>query len=220
MKTYLFFAYRDWATNIFRRISEIEENCILLTNPNLCNKADIDDIKPDIIFFYGWSWIVPQSILNEYLCLCLHPSPLPKYRGGSPIQNQIITGEIKSAVTIFRMNRNMDSGDILWQEEMSLEGMLQDIFDRIENIGYNATLHIINEIKRVGEFLGLPQSEESATYFNRRTPEQSELISSDFDTYDAEYFYNMVRCLQPPYPEVFIKCKTGKLIIEKVRYEL
>ena len=27
----------------------------------------------------------------------LHPSPLPKYRGGSPIQNQIINGEKKSA---------------------------------------------------------------------------------------------------------------------------
>jgi methionyl-tRNA formyltransferase len=65
-----------------------------------------------------------------------------------------------------------------------------------------------------------PQDESQATYSQRRTPEQSELISSDFDTYDAEYFYNMVRCLQPPYPEVFIKCKTGKLIIEKVRYEL
>ena len=47
----------------------------------------------------------------------LHPSPLPKYRGGSPIQNQIINGESKSAVTLFKINNKIDQGDIIYQKE-------------------------------------------------------------------------------------------------------
>ena len=42
----------------------------------------------------------------------LHPSPLPKFRGGSPIQNQIIRNKKKSMVTIFRINNILDGGDI------------------------------------------------------------------------------------------------------------
>ena len=44
---------------------------------------------PDIVLFYGWSWKVSEKLINKFDCLMLHPSPLPKYRGGSPIQNQI-----------------------------------------------------------------------------------------------------------------------------------
>ena len=46
----------------------------------------------------------------------LHPSPLPKFRGGSPIQNQIIRGEKISAVTIFKINKIIDGGDIYFQK--------------------------------------------------------------------------------------------------------
>ena len=66
----------------------------------------------------------------------LHPSPLPKYRGGSPIQNQIINGEKNSAVTLFKMTRNLDDGDIYKQIPFSLKGSLDDIFNRIIKLGY------------------------------------------------------------------------------------
>ncbi|SVE63951.1 uncharacterized protein METZ01_LOCUS516805, partial [marine metagenome] len=61
----------------------------------------VKTLNPDIILFYGWSWIISETIVNTYKCIMLHPSKLPKYRGGSPIQNQIIDGEIESAVTLF-----------------------------------------------------------------------------------------------------------------------
>ena len=77
----------------------------------------------------------------------LHPSPLPKYRGGSPIQNQIINGEKKSAVTIFKINNILDGGDIYYQKKISLEGSLNEIFDRIIKLGTEGTLRIINKKK-------------------------------------------------------------------------
>ena len=57
-----------------------------------------------------------------------HPSPLPKFRGGSPIQNQIINGKSDSAVSIFKISEKLDEGDIIYQKYLSLEGELSKIF--------------------------------------------------------------------------------------------
>ena len=73
----------------------------------------------DIVFIYGWSWIISNKIIDKFLCICLHPSKLPLFRGGSPIQNQILRGINKSAVSIFKMNKYIDRGDIFMQKELS-----------------------------------------------------------------------------------------------------
>ena len=94
--------YRDWALSLYDRLGQ-ESNCELLIvrNRQEYSKVVIDKFQPDLILFYGWSWKVETSIIKKYKCIMLHPSPLPKYRGGSPIQNQIINGEKISAVTLF-----------------------------------------------------------------------------------------------------------------------
>ena len=216
MKSYLFFGYREWAIDIFNMVKNPTEKWTLVCNSLFCNRKYIDSIKPDIIFFYGWSNIVPSEIVNNYMCLCLHPSPLPKYRGGSPIQNQVIAGEKTSAVTIFRMTEDVDRGEILFQEAFPLDGYLSEILERIKGLGYSGTRKIINRLN--DDYMGgLIQNEINATIFKRRSPKQSEIKPTE---YDAKYCYDMIRCLQPPYPEAFIKCKEGRLIIEKARYEI
>jgi len=220
MRTFLFFGYRDWAINIFKSVSaSCGDQWLLVTDKRSCNKEFIDKLKPAIIFFYGWSWIVPGEIVNNYCCLCLHPSPLPRYRGGSPIQNQIMAGETESAVTIFKMNGELDAGDIVFQEEMSLAGYLQNILIRIEKLGIKGTIKIIEDYNNdyVG---GKQQDNEKATYCKRRTPEQARIYFGGLVKHDVDYFYNLIRCSQPPYPECYIEFDRGRLIIEKVRYEL
>ena len=49
-------------------------------------------------------------------------SKLPKYRGGSPIQNQLIDGVRESAVTILYAEDKLDTGNILYQSKISLDG--------------------------------------------------------------------------------------------------
>ena len=95
----------------------------------------LDQENPDLVLFYGWSWKIEESVIDNYRCLMLHPSPLPKYRGGSPIQNQIINGETSSAVTIIEMTNELDAGDILAQEKFSLDGNIADILKKITRIG-------------------------------------------------------------------------------------
>ena len=103
----------------------------------------IGTIKPDLILWYGWSKIIPNTVLKKYYSVMLHPSPLPLYRGGSPIQNQIINGEEVSAVTLFKMDEGIDTGDIISQLPLSLKGDLEEIFARITELGTNQTRKMI-----------------------------------------------------------------------------
>ena len=69
--------------------------------------------KPIIIVLLGWSWILRKEIVNNYYVIGIHPSDLPNYAGGSPIQNQIINGISSSKCTLFKVTRDIDQGPIL-----------------------------------------------------------------------------------------------------------
>ena len=204
-------AYREWALEIYDQVKN-EITCELITSKEQFNKINFN--KNDVIFFIGWSWIIKNYIIKNNKCICLHPSPLPKYRGGSPIQHQIINGESISAVTFFRMTDKLDAGSILYQEYFSLKGNLKDIFSRIIPLGTAGIFHILNSnIKEQ------PQDELQATFYKRRKPENSEILIKDFKKYTAKEIHNKIRALQDPYPNAYIQCKDKKLFIKLSEYE-
>lgn len=175
--------------------------------------------NPDVFLFYGWSWIIPKELFEKYLSLILHPSPLPKYRGGSPLQNQIINGEKESAVTLFKGNEKIDSGPIYSQSSFSLDGTIQDIFDRIVKIGTKDTLKVLHGLSN-NSIKPTEQNENEATFFKRRKPEESELTIKDFQEKTAEELYNFIRALSDPYPNAYILCRNGKkLLLKKAALE-
>jgi methionyl-tRNA formyltransferase len=173
---------------------------------------ELDKLEPDIVIFIAWSWIVPK---NDYDCFCIHPSPLPLYRGGSPIQAQILAGEKTSKVTLFMMENpeeGIDVGDIISQQDYSLEGTLDDIF---RQISFKSTVLIEDFIRdyknNVVRFY--PQDHSKATICKRRKPEESEITLEELQTKDAEYLYNKIRCLyseKSKYPTAFVRTKDGK----------
>ncbi len=198
-------AYRDWALEIYNQVKS-EIDCKLLDGRDEFPQFN----KNDIIFFIGWSWIIDDHLIKSNKCICLHPSPLPKYRGGSPIQHQIINGESLSAVTFFKMTNELDAGDILYQEYFSLKGNLKDIFLRIIPLGTSGILRILNS-----NMIKESQDESKATFYKRRKPEESEIYISDFLDYTAKELHNKIRSLQDPYPNAYIQCKDKKLFITK-----
>tara|TARA_R110002073_G_scaffold107899_3_gene242728 strand:- start:840 stop:1502 length:663 start_codon:yes stop_codon:yes gene_type:complete len=210
MRNILICGYRDWSYDIYKLLKAYDYNVTYVDDKDFLEIV-IKEVQPKIIFFIGWSWIVEQDIIDNYPCICLHPSPLPKYRGGSPIQNQIMNGEKESAVTLFEMDEGLDTGDILYQESFSLDGDLKDIFKRIKDVGVNGICSILE-----GNIKTVKQNEEEATTYKRRTKDMSEIKIDDIENYTAEELYDKVRSLQYPYPNAYIKCKNGeKLFITK-----
>ena len=204
--------YREWALNIYNQLrDEFPEHIFLMQlSKKDFSETKIEQFEPDIILFYGWSEIISSKLIDTKKCLMLHPSPLPKYRGGSPIQHQIINGESHSAVSIFLMNNDIDSGPIIKQEYFNLNGTLDEIFSRIQTIGTNLTRDIL-----VNGFHLMEQNSKESTFFTRRLPEESEITLEEIESCSALYLYNKVRMLQDPYPNPFIKTADGKRLVIK-----
>tara|TARA_B110000008_G_C16860578_1_gene520543 strand:- start:196 stop:849 length:654 start_codon:yes stop_codon:yes gene_type:complete len=201
--------YRKWALNIYDSLEKSTSDTYYIIR----SKLDFDELllrnfNPDLILFYGWSWRVSVELLNDFICLMLHPSPLPKYRGGSPIQNQIILGEKKSKVSIFIMSSEIDAGDIVEQESISLEGSIDRIFQEIERVGIRLTLDLIRNGMNPW-----PQDNSNASYFKRRTAADSEITLDEISGKSAQYLYNKIRMLNDPYPNAFIKTQDGKKLM-------
>jgi methionyl-tRNA formyltransferase len=66
--------------------------------------------------------LVPKHILETptHGILNVHTSLLPKYRGASPIQSALISGETQTGVTIMNMDVGLDTGPILLQKSLSI----------------------------------------------------------------------------------------------------
>lgn len=212
--------YRKWAIKI---INNIESNPNVNIVQKFKSKADYDsniynlNSSIDIVLFLGWSWIIPKDILDRYLCLGIHPSDLPKYRGGSPIQNQIIDGINQTKVSLFTISEKLDQGDIWLKEDLNLNGKnMEIIFSEIER---SSTKLLNNFFNKYPNIKPLKQDITKGSYFKRRTPKQSRLEIDDFKNKSLEEIYNYIRCLTDPYPNAFIEDKNGnKLLFKEVQF--
>ena len=202
---YLFCAYREWALKVYEMLSKKYKNMYLINSKKNLTLKNIKKINPKFIFFPDWSWIVPSEILDNYTCVCFHESTLPKFRGGSPIQNQIIRGIKKTKTTAFIMNDKLDSGDILLQKNLNLSGSLNEIFCSMIKNDYDMIVKIIQ-----GKYKQRKQ-EGKPTYYKRRKPTESELTSLN---YSKKYLYDFIRMLEDPYPNAFIKIGKKKIVFK------
>ncbi len=207
------FGYRDWALNIYFQLQKLSSHkMIIIKDLGNVDFSFLDILKPDFVLFYGWSWKLPVEVISTYRCLMLHPSDLPKYRGGSPIQNQILNGILDSKVTIFQVTEEIDAGPILAQRPLSLRGEMSEILGRIEQCGLEATTEILK-----GEYEISTQDNSNTSFYSRRNPSQSEITFEELRSASALDIYNKVRCLQDPYPNAFIRMSDGlKLYLKSV----
>lgn len=202
---FLYYAYREWSFRIFDALKED-------FHLDLRTKQDYSGLERyKAVLLYGWSWIVPKEIVNNNTCVCLHDSPLPKYRGGSPLQHQIINGETEGAVTLFQMDEGLDTGKIYYQKRISLEGNLSEIFDRIVYAGIEMSRKLLRDFEK-DHIVQYEQDNSQATVYKRRKPEESELEISDLEKMTARQIHDKVRALQDPYPNAFIKGVDGKKV--------
>jgi methionyl-tRNA formyltransferase len=212
--------YRDWANEIFEEIKG-HKNINLLgvykTNESFLSAVG-DGIltKVDVAIFIGWSWILDAEITNKCLCVGVHPSDLPYFRGGSPIQHQIIEGITKSKVTLMTLSsKKLDGGDFWLKSDVSFDGSSMSLI--FENI-IDSSIVLLNDfLNKYPNIVPTPQ-EGTGTYFARRNKGESRITNEEWLEQDLIKLYNKIRCLTEPYPNAYIEGSNGdRLYFEKVR---
>jgi methionyl-tRNA formyltransferase len=112
--------------------------------------------------------IVPPAVFEtpRLGSVCFHPSLLPRYRGGSAINWQIIKGETRTGVTVFWVDPGIDTGAILLQKAATIgpddtAGSLY--YDTLFELGVAAVLESVQLIA-AGTAPRVPQDESQASY--------------------------------------------------------
>ena len=202
---YIIITKKNWDLKNF---SKLNKNFIILKK---LNKKLINDINPRIIFFIHWSELIEYSFYKKYLCIQFHASNLPKGRGGSPIQNQILLNIKKTKLSAFKVSKKLDSGPICLQSKLQLNGTAQEIFIRMEKISILMIKKIVKMKKiKFYEQSGLP------TFFKRRSPKQSQINLKKINSMNK--LYDFMRMLDAPdYPSSFIKLDKFKFIFNNIR---
>jgi len=150
---------------------------------------------PRYIFFLHWNWLVPREIWSKHECVCFHMTDVPYGRGGSPLQNLIVTGLRETKLTALRMVEEMDAGPVYAKRPMSLEGRAEEIYLRAGELSWEMIRWMIETGPAPTQQMG------EVTRFTRRKPEQSALPPEG----SLECLYDHIRMLDAPtYPLAFI----------------
>jgi methionyl-tRNA formyltransferase len=173
-----------------------KKNIYKITDKKKLNLKNISKINPTKIFFPHWSYRVPDKILKKFECICFHTAPLPYGRGGSPIQNLIIRKFKKAPVCAIKMTNKIDSGPIYSKKNISLNGSLNEIFERISNaILFMITKIIKNKI--------IPKHQSGKPLYFKRINEKESIINQ-FEKLDS--VYDKIRMLDSDeYPNAYYK---------------
>lgn len=128
---------------------------------------EIIDLKADLIVTAAFGQFLPEKLLEapKFGAINVHASLLPKYRGGAPVHYSIMKGDAKTGVTIMRMIKKMDAGDILAQESLPIERTddVGSMFDKLSLLGKEMLLKMLPDFL-AGDVEEIPQDEEKVTY--------------------------------------------------------
>lgn len=152
--------------------------------------------------------LFPQGLVN------LHGSLLPRWRGAAPIQRALMEGDKESGVSLQKVVRKLDAGDVLGERRLPLGDEMNavELYDRLAHLGVELL---------EGEFLQYldgaltpqPQDEALVTIAPKIQKSEAEIDWKN----SAQALHNKVRGLaMGPQPWTYCGAKKLKLLRTRV----
>jgi len=178
-----------------------ERSGIDFFSPTQMKNPEVYDVyvklKPDLVMLAFVTDIIPEKLLDipSIGTICYHPSLLPRHRGASAINWAIIMGDTRTGLTIFWVNKGIDTGPILLQKEIEIgpndtTGSLY--FNTLFPMGVHAMVESVELIKK-GRAPRIPQDDSKATY---EPPCDDRFAAVDFEKPIIDV-YNFIRGCDP-----------------------
>jgi len=177
---------------------------LIISNPN--TKKIISLIKFNRVDFNlvcGFPYIFEKKTISgpKYCTLNLHGGRLPQYRGGSPLNWQIINGEKYIGISIIKMSHNIDTGPILIKNKF----ILRKNFDiaKVHQIANKLFPKMVekamNKIVKNPKLKLNKQNESKSNYFKQRKEKDGKINWKQ----SALRINNLIRAVTDPYPGAF-----------------
>ena len=161
-------------------------------------KEHVDDVlryEPELILTCAYGQFIPVRIL-EYPrlgCINVHPSLLPKYRGGAPIHHAVMGGETETGVSLIQMTTAMDAGDIYARVTTPLgkDETMAELNQRLLVLSKQLVKENLEDYI-AGKLVGEPQDESKVILGLNITKEEEKV---QFAKEEVQTLYNHIRGL-------------------------
>lgn len=182
-----------------------------LKSPDFINT--LKELKADVQVVVAFR-MLPEMVWNmpPLGTINLHASLLPQYRGAAPINWAIINGEKETGVTTFKLQHEIDTGNILLQKKIIIrdDETAGALHDEMMETGAVLLLETINELAS-GHLKEIKQDEISSQQLKHAPKIFTEICEIKWN-HKAENIYNLIRGLSP-YPAAFTFLKEKKIKI-------
>ena len=192
-----------------------------LKNPDFIN--ELKELKADLQVVVAFR-MLPEIVWNmpPMGSINLHASLLPQYRGAAPINWAVINGEKETGVTTFKLQQEIDTGNILLQKKITIrdEESAGELHDRMKEIGADLLLQTVNELinnnlKETEQPHPSSLNIQSLRYAPKIFTETCKIKWEK----NADEVYNLIRGLSP-YPTAFTFLKEKKFKIFNAKKEI
>jgi methionyl-tRNA formyltransferase len=172
--------------------------------------AAVLTLAPDLLVLADYGQIVPAGLLAvKHGALNLHPSLLPRHRGATPIPAAILAGDSETGVTLMRMDAGLDTGPIVAQERVPLDGT--ETTPELEEVLMLKADQLLDQSLGPwirGELTATPQAEDGATLTRPLRREDGRLDPRK----SAVQLERQVRAYQP-WPGSFVDTPSGRIAV-------
>lgn len=199
-----------------------KENNLLVFSPQIVNSQDFCDVlrslNPDLFILSGYNQIINNNIISipNLGAINLHGGRLPNYKGGSPINWQIINGETEGACTILFVDEGIDTGDIICEESFSIgpNETAGEIQEKVLQIFPSLLLIVLDQIKE-GTVEFKKQNHLDGIYYCKRYPSDGYI---NWQQLNAVQIHNLVRGLNGPnLPGAFTYLNDQKITVWRTK---
>jgi methionyl-tRNA formyltransferase len=173
--------------------------------------------QPDLGVVAAYGKIIPEALLElpRLGMINVHASLLPKYRGAAPVHRAIIDGEAETGVTIMRLVRELDAGDMMAKVKRPIgPDDTSDVVERdLAELGATLLVEVVDRMAE-GPVAEERQDFMMASYAPRLTKEEG-LVDW---TLPAPFIHNRVRGLYP-WPHAYTYLDGHRLILLQTRVD-
>jgi methionyl-tRNA formyltransferase len=197
----------------------LSKNLPVLTPPSLkTDQAAVETIQnwyAEVGVVVAFGQILTESFMNAFTfgCVNVHGSLLPRWRGAAPIQRSIEAGDKLSGVTLQKMVKRLDAGDVIGGRQIQITDEMdaKELHDRLAVLGADLLrVELMDYIR--GNLAPQPQNESLVTHAKKIEKSESQIDWS----LPAEKIHNKVRAFVMG-PGTFATIKGIKIKIHKTR---
>ena len=135
----------------------------------------LKEVEADVMVVAAYGLILPQDVLDtpKHGCLNIHASLLPRWRGAAPIQRAIEAGDAETGVCIMQMDIGLDTGDVVSEHRYAIQptDTANEVHDALMNLGAEAIVADLQQLKAEGRLKSVKQPEEGVTYAQKLSKE-------------------------------------------------